>query len=63
MWGGDQSFSLWLASIGKGQLIYELFERETMYLVYNVEEGPVYREPVSKGPTFELDRIEGAIGN
>lgn len=29
----------WLASIGKGQFIYELSERETAYLAENAAEG------------------------
>lgn len=43
----DKEFQLcgelkdWLASIRKGQHIYELFEKKTVYLAYNTAEEPV----------------------
>lgn len=39
--GNPRELKDWLVSIGKGQLIYELSERKTLYLVYNMAEGKV----------------------
>lgn len=48
----------WMASIGKGQLIYELSERETLYLAYNATERKVSEFIWSPdgGPSIDMDR-------
>lgn len=40
-WGHPRDLKDWLASIRKGQLIYKLFEIDTLYLAYNAAEGKV----------------------
>lgn len=40
-WGHPRDLKDWLASIRKGQLIYELSELESLYLAYNAADGKV----------------------
>lgn len=50
----------WLASIEKGLLIYDLSEKETVYLTFNAAERPVSKfigDKPGEGSSVDLDRI------
>lgn len=61
LWGSPGKLRNWLASIGEGQLIYELPERRTVYLAYHAAEGSVSEfigDQLARGPQLSWTELK-----